>query len=202
MTDLITALPTSLLFFDATNFDRRVHDIYGRTDVDHQKLFAEIAHDTRLIGVHYFYSMLIQNDDRTRYAAQRRTVSRVSKIPGVVAYEGQHRKRETRCPRCKCVYHYYAEKGTDVNLTARLIHAACKKATQRLVVVSSDNDFAPAILLARAESAEVDAAFVIDPNQHEQTQLFKLDGLRRAARRYFKIDQKTLETCWETPGSA
>jgi NYN domain len=194
--------PTSLIFFDGTNFDRRLYEAYGRTDIDHAKLFAEIAAGTRLVGIHYFYAMLIQHDDRVRYSAQRRAVSVIRAIPGAVMHEGQHRKREARCPRCKCVYNYFAEKGTDVNLSAQLILAACRKAADRLIVVSSDNDFAQAIGVARAQGVEVDVAFLIDPNQHEHTQLLRLDGLRRAGRRYTRIDQDMIYRCWSAEKSA
>jgi hypothetical protein len=171
-----------MIFMDGTNFDRRVFEAYGVKQIDHAMLWSLLTNGTHLDVVHYCYAYLIRQREQERYSMQRRQLESIKKMPNVRCHEGQHRSRGVKCGVCRKEYDIYVEKGTDVNLSSRLVHAACHKAANRMYVITSDNDFVPAMQIAVSEGVDVRCCSVIDPSASHAVQLARLGSLAAACR--------------------
>ena len=114
----------------------------------------------------------------------------------VTLYLGRHQPRPVKCRSCNHRYTSYIEKGTDIFAAAKLVYAACHKEADRLILVTNDNDFWPAVLLCRNSGLTVHVAFVTDPNESTRDQLNRVSVLRKQADRYLKLDEALMDTCW------
>lgn len=197
-TAIVTPVPTSLLFIDGTNLDHRAREAFSRDDIDFPKLFAELATGTNLLHTHYFTAPY-RTDNTGKYAKQMSDFNILKKLPNVTLKLGRHQPRIVECKNCNHTYTTYVEKGTDVAVASALVHAACHKKAGRLILFTGDNDFWPAVRMARDEGAHVEVAFVIKPFEELRDQLNLVSMLRYNATRYIKLDEQFMAKCWRNP---
>ncbi len=195
-TPQVSSPSTSLLFVDGTNLDYRCLEAFGRDDIDFDLLFAALTAGTRLLHTHYFTAPYIRMSDERRYRKQTGDFNQLRKMPNVTLHLGRHQVRQVECYKCGHRYIAYTEKGTDVGAAARLVQAACHKEAGRLILVSGDNDFWPALEIGRAEGAWCEVAFVIGPAESAFRKLNEVANLRNTCKRYVKLDQQFMSGCW------
>ncbi len=189
-------LPTPLLFVDGTNLDHRCLEAFGRDDIDFEKLFAALAAGTRLLHAHFFTAPYNRASDERRYRKQTGDFNKIRGMAGVTLHLGRHQPRQVECYKCGHRYTAYTEKGTDVGAAARLVQAACHKEAERLILVTGDNDFWPALEISKAEGAWCEIAMVIGPSESAFHKLNEVANLRNSCKRYLKLDQQFMLTCW------
>lgn len=197
--------PKSILFIDGTNLDHRLHDAFGRLDLDWMKLFSQLAEETQLARVEYCYAPYHRGDSRKGFSErQTATLNFFNTKKWLVSLsKGRHQEREVRCgrPSCSYVYNRYEEKGTDVAAASLLVRAACRRSADRLILVSNDNDYLPALKIAREEGAKVVLAHVLGPRDVAR-QRYHIDSLRKAASRYIEMNEEWMSTCWRNRSGA
>ena len=185
-----------MLFIDGTNLDHRLRAAFNRDDIDFTKFFAALAQGTTLIHTHYFSAPYVRAGNQARYAKQTADFNYLRTLPNVTLCLGRHQPRVVTCRSCNHQYTSYAEKGTDIYTAAKLVHAACHKLADLLILVTGDNDFWPSVRIARDDGATVHVAFVISPGEPLHDQLTRLTQLRQYAHRYIKLDQAFVANCW------
>jgi uncharacterized LabA/DUF88 family protein len=191
--------PTSLLFVDGTNLDHRLRAAFARDDVDFPAFFAAVTVGTDLQHVHYFSAPYIRSANPVSYKKQTADFNFLRTQRNVTLHLGRHQPRPVKCRSCNHRYTSYTEKGTDIFAAAKLVHAACHKEADRLILVTNDNDFWPALQLCRSNGVSVHVAFVINPNERVRDQLNRLSVLRKNTDRYRMLDKVLMDGCWRPP---
>jgi uncharacterized LabA/DUF88 family protein len=191
-------LPTSLLFVDGTNLDHRCLEAFGRNDIDYVRFFAALAAGTRLQRVHYFTAPYIAQRNQDAYRKQMSDLNALKAMSNVSVHLGRHQEQRNRCRGCGIETRVYVEKKTDVGAACELVRASCLKVADRLILVSGDTDFAPALQIARAQSVHCEVAFVIGPDEFGH-KFMELSDLRHAAKRFIKLDDQFMYACWRVP---
>lgn len=192
-------LPTSILIIDGTNIENRCREAFGREDIDFRIFFAKVAAGTRILHTNYFTAPLSRRSDPKRLAEQSGRFNVLKAMPNTSLHLGRHQAREVRCRECGHTYTAYAEKGTDVAAAVCLIDCAIRKRAEQLFLLAGDNDYLPALRLARAERAKVIVGSVISPSEHKHGQLMAVADLRHNCDRYLEIDQAFMSDCWRPP---
>ena len=187
---------TSLLFVDGTNLDHRLRAAFGRDDVHFSKFFAALSQGTQLKQVHYCSAPYVRTGNQAKYAKQTADFNFLRTLPYVTIHLGRHQPRSITCRSCNHQYVSYTEKGTDIYAAALLVHAACHREADRLILVTSDNDFWPAVQQCHQEGVDIHIAFVIDPKESARDQLKRLSILRKHASRYVMLNQAFMAGCW------
>lgn len=191
-------VPTSLLFVDGTNLDHRCLTALGRDDIDFDRLIAALSEGTRLLHTHYFTAPYNRTADERRYRKQTGDFNKLRKMADVTLHLGRHQARHMECRSCGHRYTTYVEKGTDVGAAACLVQAACHHQADQLILVSGDNDFWPALKIARAEGVWCTVAFVVGQEESRFQKLNEVSNLRDAANRYVVLDSEFMENCWRS----
>jgi len=189
-------LPTSILIIDGTNIEARCREGFGRDDIDFRRFFAKVAAATRLLHTHYFTAPFSRRSDPQRLAEQSGRFNVLKAMPNTTLHLGRYQAREVRCRECGHVYTGFTEKGTDVAAAVSLIDAAIRRRAEQLFLLAGDNDYLPAVRLARAEGVKVIVGSVISPHEHKHGQLMAIADLRHNCDRYFEIDQGFMDDCW------
>lgn len=194
-------VPTCLLFVDGTNLDHRLREAFGRVDVDLKKLFEELGKGCRLIHVHYFTAPYTRSAETEMHTNQTKALNFLRTLTEVTIHLGRHQPRTIRCRRPNCSYTYtsYDEKGTDVHAAARLVQSACHKLADRLILVTNDNDFVPAVQICKAEGAQVDIAYVLSSREPFGAQRYRLDSLRKLAGKTTEMTEEWMSGLWKPP---
>lgn len=193
-----TSRPTSLLFVDGTSLDHRLREAFSRDDVHFIRLFDALTHGTRLQHVHYCSAPYIRQRGPARYGKQMGDFNFLGTQANVTLHLGYHRTRTRTCRKCGKEHKTYTEKATDVMVATLLVTAACHRQADRLILVSNDNDFWPAIKTCREEGVEVDLAFVVAPGEPNEKEFHKVGQLMKHSRRYAIIDQGFMSSCWRS----
>jgi uncharacterized LabA/DUF88 family protein len=188
-------IPTSLLFIDGTNLDRRISEGIGERDVDYAKLFDSLSAGTRRLGVIYCTADYARaqgpgRDDRR--AKQKRTYNRLSAIADVKIFKGRHVQREDYCGRCRYRFPGFREKGTDVLVSSHLVRAAYTGKAERLILVANDNDYLPALEIVAEIGVPVILAYVAAEHSDHRAVL----NMRNAAAGRIVIDGGLLDGMW------
>lgn len=189
-------MATSLVFIDGTNLDHRLRDFFGRDDVDFIKFFAKVSQGTQLQHVHYCSAPYFRARDQAKYAKQTSDFNFLRSQSNVTLHLGRFQRRSVTCWKCDYRYESYKEKGTDIIVATLFVNAAFHKKVDRLILVSNDNDFWPAIQLGRQHGVEVYTAVVINPNESRRDQLNKLRVLNRDAHYCITLDYAFMQGCW------
>ncbi|MGA2233214.1 MAG: NYN domain-containing protein [Tepidisphaeraceae bacterium] len=192
-------LPTSILIIDGTNIEARCREAFSRDDIDFGRFFAKVAAATTLLHTHYFTAPFSRRSDPQRLAEQSGRFNVLKAMPNATLHLGRYQAREVRCRECGHVYTAFAEKGTDVAAAVCLIDAAIRRRAEQLFLLAGDNDYLPAVRLARAEGVKVVVGSVISPHEHKHGQLMAIADLRHNCGRYFEIDQDFMADCWRPP---
>lgn len=187
-------LPTSLVFVDGTHVDHRCQEAFGRKDIDFKKFFLKLTLDTRLLEVVYCTAPYLFEDLRKH---QKGVMNRLHQI-GVklTVYEGRHMRREWYCKSCDYRHVEPVEKGTDVAVAAHLVRAACGKLADRLILVSGDNDFWPALEIAKSVGGHCEFAYFVGPKDNDTKVFNEVSQLRYNSRKFHKLNQEFMKDCW------
>lgn len=111
--------------------------------LDYSKLAkCFIGRDDEVVRILLFTAYTRWDDDKVR---RRRTLVRAQQARGVEVVFGRFKLRDMRCRICKGTFKIPEEKLTDVNIAAHLFQLGCMDEFDKVVLVTGDNDLAPAI---------------------------------------------------------
>jgi uncharacterized LabA/DUF88 family protein len=189
-------LPTSILVIDGTNIERRCQESFGRTDFDFNLFFAKVACGTRLLQAHYFTAPLSRSAPAHEVAAQSAKFNVLKTLPHATLYLGRYQPRTITCKQCHRQFQVFVEKGTDVAVGIMLVECAIRRRADILFLLAGDNDYMPALKLARSEGVRVVVGFVISPLLSEAHQIMAVADLRHNSERFIKLDQAFMADCW------
>ena len=189
-------MASSIIFIDGTNLDHRLWDFFGRDDVHFLKFFAKISDGTQLDRVHYCTAPYSRYGNQAKRAKQTADFNFLRRQSNVTLHLGRFQQRPVTCLNCNHQYQSFKEKGTDILVATRFVDAAFHKRADRLILVSNDNDFWPALELARQHGVEIYTAFVVDPDRPTGDQLQRLSPLRQQAHGYLTVDDAFMQDCW------
>lgn len=196
-------MPTATLVIDGTNLDHQLWESFHRSDVDFTRFFAKLAGRFDLRHVHYCTANYIQSIDRDRYARQRAAIVYLSGRKDLVTMHfGKHKHREHRCQGCRRVFSHYHEKGTDVAAATNLVSTVLRKEVDRVVLVSNDTDYEPAIRACVGSSCSLALGYVVNPCKPLNQQRYPLDQMRKLVQDVIEIDVDWIEECWRPPTAA
>jgi uncharacterized LabA/DUF88 family protein len=190
------AIPTSILIIDGTNIENRCRESFGREDIDFRAFFAKVAAGTKLHHTHYFTAAYSRRVDTRQQAEQSGRFNVLKSMPDTSLHLGRHQAREVRCRKCQHTYTAFAEKGTDVAAAICLIECVIRKRADMVFLLAGDNDYLPALKLAKQEGMKVVVGSIISPHENESGQLMAIANLRHNCHRYFKMDQAFMDGCW------
>lgn len=188
--------PRAMIFIDGTNLVRRCRDCFSRSDIDYPKLFASLVGNADLVQAHYCSAPYVRQHDERQYHEQMGLFNHLKRLPNTVLHLGRHEPCEVKCKVCGACYRISREKGTDVSVATLLVTAAFRKQADRLILISGDTDFAPALETARSEGACCEVAFVIGPNESTFAKLNQVAPLRNQCQRYTKLDTQFMADKW------
>ena len=110
--------------------------------------------------------------------------------PLVDLLRGRNAPEHARCWSCGATNTVNREKKTDVEIAVALVRDALLGVSQKLVLVSNDNDFVPALRVAGETGCETWVA-VVGHTLHSNATA----ELRHAAGRQILIDQMVMDGC-------
>lgn len=186
-------LPTSLVFIDGTNLDHRCWEAFGRTDIDFQKFLAALSAGTQLKHTHYFTAPYTGEREKKR---QTGALNLLRKLGNVTVKLGRYQPRLFTCDKCRYEHRLVTEKGTDVGTACEMVRSACQRSADRLILVAGDNDFIPALTMARELKVHAEFAFVMGPNEDQHRAWMAVANMRHAARNQTVLDEQFMSKCW------
>ena len=139
-----------LILIDGSNFYYKLKDLglHNLLNFDFDKFAQFLSKNTQLIGALYYVGRVRQDDTKKAdkmVANQQKLFRRLNKhnFRYVLGYLLKN----------DGVYH---EKGVDVQIAIDIVVAAYEKQCNRIILVSSDTDMAPAIKKAQAKGVIVE----------------------------------------------
>lgn len=114
--------------------------------------------DRTVEQVRVYRGVASAEEDMVANAAARQQIAAWERYPQVEVFPHTLKRMTSRCLKCGEVYERLGEKGVDVNLATDLIDLAHERFYDIGVVVSTDTDFEPAILLAEELGVRVENA--------------------------------------------
>lgn len=191
-------LPTSILIVDGTNIENRCREGFEREDIDFRLFFSKVTAGTQLLRTHYFTAPLSGKSEcqRQRQAEQAGRFNVLKQMANTTLHLGRYQTRTVTCRKCRFEYPSYAEKGTDVGVAVCLAEAAIKPLSDLIYLLAGDNDYVPALKLAKDQGAKVILGAVIDGLTPEHRQLAAISDLRRFSAKFVKLDHSFMSTCW------
>jgi uncharacterized LabA/DUF88 family protein len=183
-----------MIFVDGTHVDHRCQDAFNRKDVDFGKFFAKLSQGTTLIGVVYCTAPYLFRDHQKH---QQGVLNRLRGMPNVTVYLGRHMKREFRCRNCDHLHQDPTEKGTDVAVASHLVQAACSKLAQQVILVAGDNDYWPALEIAKGAKAHCQFAYFVGPDDSLMQKHNEVAMLRKySTRPAIVLNDAYMADCW------
>lgn len=186
------SLPTSMVFVDGTNLDLRCVQCFSRNDIDFQKFFSILTAGTDLRDVYYFTADYKNEADRRN---QQGVLNRLKKM-GVKVKLGRHLPRTVTCKSCGERWTTYSEKGTDVGTAVSLVQAALMKSADRLFLVAGDNDYVPAMEMAKVAGRAPCLGFVVGPHENKQRKWLEIANMRHNSSSQVVLDDAFMSKCW------
>ncbi len=162
----------AIVYIDGENFIHRIEDalkakkfIKKKEEITHfavRELLKPILSEYKKLEIRYYGTKIRLHDisdpkvlehAKVMVESQRRFKRNLlnQNIEFIVA--GSLRVREVLCYKCKKMNLVFKEKGVDVRLAVDLVGEAKPKVTQ--VVVSSDSDLLPAIIVAKQQKSRI-----------------------------------------------
>ena len=140
------------IFIDGAYLDFVLKDEFNDARIDYQALSKHLAGDSDILRTYYYHCPPYQGnpptqEERERYAAQRRFYTALEQIPrytvrlGRLAYRGTDPSGQPK----------YEQKRVDILLGVDLVQLAAKQAIQEAILVAGDSDFIPAVVAAKSE---------------------------------------------------
>lgn len=140
----------TIILIDGSNFYFKLKDLnFNRLlDFDFRKFTKYLANKTKLIEVCYYVGRIRQ--DKTKkteklFGSQQKLIALLKKF-GVRYSLGYLMKTDGK----------YHEKGVDVQIATDMLIASYEDTCDKIILVSSDTDLAPAIKKARQEGKKVE----------------------------------------------
>ncbi|MBI2095576.1 MAG: NYN domain-containing protein [Candidatus Omnitrophica bacterium] len=99
-----------------------------------------------LKDVYYFTALATWNE---RKVNKHQVYIRALKSAGTKIIYGRFQGKDRECKNCHAMFTAHEEKLTDVNIATRLLLDAQKNRFDRAIIISGDNDLAPAIHAAK-----------------------------------------------------
>jgi uncharacterized LabA/DUF88 family protein len=142
--------PRCIIIIDGSNFYHKLKEIqiHDQLSLNWSSFLANLAGENRLVGSCYYVGKIRQNNiEKTQklFDGQQKLLGLLKKHQ--VKYQFGYLLKTDR------VYH---EKGVDVQMAVDIVVAAYEKTCDRIILISSDTDLAPAIKKARAKEVVVE----------------------------------------------
>lgn len=174
----------AMVFIDGSNLYHSLKSVYGRTNIDFQKLCEALAGSRQLIRGYYYNAIVDQAQEPVRYQDQQRFLARVRRIPklevrlGTLVYRG-----------FPTVPPY--EKGIDIKIATDMLMHAVRGNYDVAILVSGDTDFADAIQAVKDLGRNVEVALFGNPNASAR--------LRDVADDAISLDPPFMDGLWIQP---
>lgn len=156
------------VYFDGFNFyyrlfknNRRTHKLPPHFKwLNLLRLSQRLAPGQAIDWIGYFTAYVTQNtNDPDQHIRQRAYIEALRTIPCLEVVEGNFQPTAKRgipsgCPRCgstatrPITFDTFEEKGSDVNIAARLVRDAARDAFSEALLVSNDSDLTEAVRIA------------------------------------------------------
>ena len=138
------------IFIDGGYLYRILEDDFGGLKIDYKKLSSLIAANHSLLRTYYYdcppyESPKPTNEEIQRKSAKQRFFSALEKIE----------RYEVRLGRLRFTGEKYEQKGVDVHLAIDLVQLASKHLITYAALIAADNDFVPAVKVAKNEGVVV-----------------------------------------------
>ena len=180
----------SMIFIDGTNLDHQVSQ-YCKNDLDFRKLLTYLAAGTDLKQAFYFTAPYKPGRGQERYNRQLRTFNNFKNIDKIkLIKDGKFQTRVWECKRCKLVTSGVSEKGTDVALAATMVQMTFTNQADCIILVSNDNDYAPALKICKTAKVETRLFYV----ESDATSWNKVAQLRHQVVRSEPLTKVILDT--------
>lgn len=95
-------------------------------------------------------------------------------LGGVDIIDGRHSEKPRKCPMCNSSYPSFEEKETDVSVGVHIVCDAIDGLFDRLILVSADTDFVPALRMIRQRMLPVEIVSAIPLGRYSSERLAKL----------------------------
>ena len=195
--------PSYMVFIDGTHLDQRCYHCFDRTafDLDFENFTLALTGGIAPVATHYCTAHYHQSFDPYRAKCQRNMLWALGRMGnGIQIHADGHHKQPQRC-KCGAWSKAPLEKGTDVEVACLFLEAAIKRLADRLILVAGDNDYIPALKIARRTGAPWLAfAHVIDPDPdgpNPATQAKTVSGLRRHCHAEITLNEAFLAPLWK-----
>ena len=140
------------IFIDGAYLDHVMKDEFGGMRLDYAALSKRLAGDSDILRSYYYHCPPFQSnpptqDERERYATQRKFFTTLDRLPRYTVRLGRLARRgvdKQGKPR-------YEQKRVDILLGVDMVQLAAKQAIQEAVLLAGDSDFIPAVSAAKSE---------------------------------------------------
>ena len=144
------------IFIDGAYLDHVLRDQFGGAQIDYRLLSETLAGDADILCTYYYHCPMYQSnpptqDERDRYAAQRRFFTALDRLPryavrlGRLAYRGTD---ESGHPK-------FEQKRVDILLGVDMVQLAAKQNIDEAILLAGDSDFIPAVTAAKSDGVLV-----------------------------------------------
>ena len=139
------------IFIDGGYLDSLLTKEFGQARIDYQLLSEKLASDSDILRTYYYHCPVYQSnpatqEERERYASQRRFFDMLERLPRYIVRLGRLARRTDEMGRLR-----FEQKRVDILLGVDLVLLAAKQTIQEAVLLAGDSDFIPAVAVARSE---------------------------------------------------
>ena len=136
------------LFFDGKNFDLPFQRYAPDSEIDYNKLANWLTDRVSggngdFVGAHYYTGFTPPSQSES--GAFSEFLNELETLLGYFVNREPRVRRTAKCKECGFTYTYRTEKRVDTQLVADMIHFAAVNAYDVAVLLSGDQDFAPAV---------------------------------------------------------
>jgi len=159
------------IFIDGNNFYYSLKRIYGNdlNGFDFEKFCVFLSGDDEIVDIFYYNAELDKDRNFDKYKSQQKFFEKLKGVPkfNLVLCNLVKRRLGDK--------YYYVLKEDDIHLAVDMVLGACDNFYDKVILVSGDGDFVPAILAVREKNKIVlNACF----NKNTSFKLMrKCDGL-------------------------
>ena len=140
------------IFIDGAYLDYVLKDEFKDARIDLEVLSKVLSRESDILRTYYYHCPRYQSnpptqDERDRYAAQRRFFTALERLPrysvrlGRLAYRGKDDTGRAE----------YEQKRVDILLGVDMAQLAAKQSIQEAILLAGDSDFIPAVIAAKQE---------------------------------------------------
>ncbi len=139
------------IFIDGGYLDKLLRTEFRQSRIDYQLLSEKLAAGSDILRTYYYHCPVYQSDpptqeERERYAAQRRFFDMLERLPRYMVRLGRLARRVDETGKAR-----FEQKRVDILLGVDMVLLAAKQTIQEAVLLAGDSDFIPAVAVARSE---------------------------------------------------